>query len=368
MIKKDGVEAYEGSVRYLHAAQGRGPPPRGRLLERQLPGRAEGAPGSRTCSRCGSTASSPTSRACRASRRPTPTSTRPRSSASSRSQAAVFEDALAGVESGRAGNFGCVVGVDRVGQADELAQATARTSSSRTSRSCSARPDVIRRPHAEFAVDRLGRAREHAGPRLPGPDGVGVRALQRPHRPARQPRRGRAPGAARHLPERLLRAAAAALRRDRLRPARGGPDRRQRDQRQGDPAAGRRRALRHPLRRAAKPRAHARLPRRHAAPRGRVVLAGRSVRSRSARRASSRSPSARSRRSPTRSSRSARRRASSSSPSWSPTSRSPRCTRTRARRLRSRSRSSRSGPAPAATRRRARAPHPQERPADGRRR
>jgi beta-phosphoglucomutase family hydrolase len=35
-------------------------------------------------------------------------------------QAAVFEDALAGVEAGRAGNFGFVVGVDRVGQADAL--------------------------------------------------------------------------------------------------------------------------------------------------------------------------------------------------------------------------------------------------------
>jgi beta-phosphoglucomutase family hydrolase len=34
--------------------------------------------------------------------------------------AAVFEDALAGVAAGRAGNFGLVVGVDRVGQADEL--------------------------------------------------------------------------------------------------------------------------------------------------------------------------------------------------------------------------------------------------------
>jgi beta-phosphoglucomutase family hydrolase len=34
--------------------------------------------------------------------------------------AAVFEDALAGVAAGRAGDFGCVVGVDRVGQADEL--------------------------------------------------------------------------------------------------------------------------------------------------------------------------------------------------------------------------------------------------------
>jgi beta-phosphoglucomutase family hydrolase len=34
--------------------------------------------------------------------------------------AAVFEDALAGVEAGRAGHFGYVVGVDRVGQAIEL--------------------------------------------------------------------------------------------------------------------------------------------------------------------------------------------------------------------------------------------------------
>ncbi len=35
-------------------------------------------------------------------------------------QAAVFEDALAGVQAGRAGSFGQVVGVDRVGQADAL--------------------------------------------------------------------------------------------------------------------------------------------------------------------------------------------------------------------------------------------------------
>jgi beta-phosphoglucomutase family hydrolase len=34
--------------------------------------------------------------------------------------ATVFEDALAGVAAGRAGNFGFVVGVDRVGQADQL--------------------------------------------------------------------------------------------------------------------------------------------------------------------------------------------------------------------------------------------------------
>jgi beta-phosphoglucomutase-like phosphatase (HAD superfamily) len=35
-------------------------------------------------------------------------------------EAAVFEDALAGVEAGRAGEFGWVVGVDRTGQAEAL--------------------------------------------------------------------------------------------------------------------------------------------------------------------------------------------------------------------------------------------------------
>jgi len=35
-------------------------------------------------------------------------------------QAAVFEDALAGVAAGRSGGFACVIGVDRVGQAEEL--------------------------------------------------------------------------------------------------------------------------------------------------------------------------------------------------------------------------------------------------------
>jgi beta-phosphoglucomutase family hydrolase len=35
-------------------------------------------------------------------------------------QAVVFEDALAGVAAGKAGGFGCVVGVDRLGQADAL--------------------------------------------------------------------------------------------------------------------------------------------------------------------------------------------------------------------------------------------------------
>jgi HAD superfamily hydrolase (TIGR01509 family) len=36
------------------------------------------------------------------------------------SESAVFEDALAGMDAGRAGHFGYVVGVDRTGQADDL--------------------------------------------------------------------------------------------------------------------------------------------------------------------------------------------------------------------------------------------------------
>ena len=40
----------------------------------------------------------------------------------SHARAAVFEDALAGVEAGRAGHFGLVVGVDRTGQAKDLAE------------------------------------------------------------------------------------------------------------------------------------------------------------------------------------------------------------------------------------------------------
>ena len=39
--------------------------------------------------------------------------------------AAVFEDAISGVEAARAGAFGYVVGVDRVGQADALRAAGA---------------------------------------------------------------------------------------------------------------------------------------------------------------------------------------------------------------------------------------------------
>jgi beta-phosphoglucomutase family hydrolase len=62
------------------------------------------------------------------------------------SQAAVFEDALAGVAAGRAGRFGWVVGVDRVGHAEALRAHGA---------------DVVVRDLAELLDD------------IDGPDGVG---------------------------------------------------------------------------------------------------------------------------------------------------------------------------------------------------
>ena len=64
-----------------------------------------------------------------------------------------------------------------------------------------------------------------------------------------KPRRGRTARAAWHLPQLVLRAPTAALRRGRIRLPRGGPDPHRRHERQDHPAAGRRRALRRPIRR-----------------------------------------------------------------------------------------------------------------------
>jgi alpha,alpha-trehalose phosphorylase len=78
--------------------------------------------------------------------------------------------------------------------------------------------------HPAFAVEPWAVRETELDLDLLAADRVGVRALQRPHRPARQPRRGRAARPARHLPQRLLRAAPAAVRRGRLRLPRVRPD------------------------------------------------------------------------------------------------------------------------------------------------
>ena len=112
--------ALRGLGRLRAAAREAGLRARGRLVEHQLPRRARRRPGSPTCSRRSSTASSPSASTWRASRRRTPSWPRRAGVELEPAQAAVFEDALAGVEAGRAGHFGFVVGVDRVGQAEAL--------------------------------------------------------------------------------------------------------------------------------------------------------------------------------------------------------------------------------------------------------
>jgi beta-phosphoglucomutase family hydrolase len=119
LMEERGVEAYDGSVRYVGAVRDRGFPRavvsssancrevlRAAGIEDLFDERVDGIVARREGLR-GKPAPDTYLAAARALR------VEP-------SEAAVVEDALAGVEAGRAGAFGAVVGVDRVGQADAL--------------------------------------------------------------------------------------------------------------------------------------------------------------------------------------------------------------------------------------------------------
>ena len=119
-IRDDGVEAYEGSRRYLEAARDAGlrcavvsssANAKDVLRRHRAVARSW---------RSASTASSPSERGLPGKPKPDTFLEGARRLGVEPAQAAVFEDALAGVEAGRAGNFGAVIGVDRVGQADAL--------------------------------------------------------------------------------------------------------------------------------------------------------------------------------------------------------------------------------------------------------
>ena len=126
IIERDGVEAYEGSIRYLHAAKDAGRKLAVvsssanakevleavgilELFDHVVDGHAVAEGGLKG--------------------KPAPDTFLAAAEALGvqPAHAAVFEDALAGVEAGRAGRFGVVVGVDRVGQADALAEHGATT-------------------------------------------------------------------------------------------------------------------------------------------------------------------------------------------------------------------------------------------------
>lgn len=118
-IRTDGVEPYEGSVRYLEAAQRAGL--RRAVVSSSANCRdvlvAAGIEGFIEVRVDGKVAA-----ARKLTGKPAPDTylAAARDLGVAPAAAAVFEDALAGVASGRAGAFGCVIGVDRVGQADAL--------------------------------------------------------------------------------------------------------------------------------------------------------------------------------------------------------------------------------------------------------
>jgi beta-phosphoglucomutase family hydrolase len=119
MIAKDGVEPYEGSVRYVKAARDAG-------LRRAV------VSSSTNCRDVLKAAGiedlfevvidGHVAEREHLAGKPAPDTflAGARELGAEAAQAVVFEDALAGVEAGRSGHFGFVVGVDRVGQADAL--------------------------------------------------------------------------------------------------------------------------------------------------------------------------------------------------------------------------------------------------------
>lgn len=119
LIRQQGVQVYEGSVRYLEAVRAAGLHTavvsssancrdvlRAAGIEELFDARIDGVVAQREHLRG----------------KPAPDTflAGSRAVGTGPEAAAVFEDALAGVEAGRAGSFAWVVGVDRVGQADAL--------------------------------------------------------------------------------------------------------------------------------------------------------------------------------------------------------------------------------------------------------
>jgi HAD superfamily hydrolase (TIGR01509 family) len=118
-IRQEGVEVYEGSVRYLHAVRAAG------LRTAVVSSSANTAEVLQVTGLTDLFDARVDGQVAR--ERSLPGKPKPDTFLAGAAdlgveaaQAAVFEDALAGVEAGRAGGFAIVVGVDRVGQAEAL--------------------------------------------------------------------------------------------------------------------------------------------------------------------------------------------------------------------------------------------------------
>lgn len=119
VIEREGVQPYPGSVRYLEAARDAG------LAIGVVTSSANGAAVLRAAGLDGFVQARVDGEVIRRDGlrgKPAPDSflAGARALAVEPGAAAVFEDALAGVQAGRAGGFGHIVGVDRSGQADAL--------------------------------------------------------------------------------------------------------------------------------------------------------------------------------------------------------------------------------------------------------
>ena len=213
-IRDDGVEAYPGSVAYVRAAEDAGLRRAVVSSSSQLPRRAGRRRDRWTSSR--SVVDGVVAEREHLPGKPAPDTflAAARHLGVEPAAAAVFEDALAGVGRGpgRALRLRRRRRPGRPGRGP--ARPTAPTGWSRTSPSCSTGGRrVIDHPASGATPWSVGEDRAQPGPA--GPDRVGVRPLQRPHRLARQPGRGRAARPAGHLPRLVLRAAAPAVRRSR---------------------------------------------------------------------------------------------------------------------------------------------------------
>jgi beta-phosphoglucomutase family hydrolase len=115
LLRRDGVQVYEGSVRYLRAVRDAG-------LHRAVVSASANtrevlkAAGIEDLFEVRIDGIVAAERHLRGKPAPDPFLAAAAELKVPAAEAAVFEDALAGVEAGRAGNFGYVVGVDRVGQ------------------------------------------------------------------------------------------------------------------------------------------------------------------------------------------------------------------------------------------------------------
>jgi beta-phosphoglucomutase family hydrolase len=119
IIRENGVEPYEGSVRYLHAARDAG-------LRRAVVSSSHNcrdvlvAAGIEDLLEVRIDGVVAEERHLRGKPAPDTFLAAAAELGVAPEQAAVFEDALAGVAAGRAGGFGCVVGADRAGQREAL--------------------------------------------------------------------------------------------------------------------------------------------------------------------------------------------------------------------------------------------------------